>query len=185
MENEILYDRLDKLMKEQKFLFALSCSERLLPLYNNFSKKFEIIQSVDGFRLLDSFIQKGFKVFESGQNMMITSESAEEIVEQCLELTPDIEDYPTYDADLAQKPSLSVAYSYNLIYDDDINLIHYCSDMFLQSTYIIEMKNNFSQARYDVLIKEEIKIQEKMLDLIDQNRIREFREFSNLNKFEM
>lgn len=107
----------NKMPKKNSTFFCLLCAERLINIFDKFSRKFDI--TGDHFYLLE-------ELFNSVTNKDIVN--YREILQQVENTTPDSEEYSDVLADQAQCYSLCVLYAVEFIRNNDFEAIEYCKE---------------------------------------------------------
>ncbi|MFJ1440003.1 hypothetical protein ACILPE_09800 [Capnocytophaga canimorsus] len=178
MDNVSIYKEIKFLNDRERVLFAFSMAERMMPLYYDLCNNHTDLYNFDHYKELQSFLFKGFNCVNNESK--IDPLSIQKIIDTCVfVLTPDMEEIATTISDLAQKPSLCVAYGFDYMINKDVNSINYCSDMPFQCFYICyELDKN-----YNSIILKEIEIQKKLLQKIRSNeRLETIRSFNKSNQ---
>lgn len=178
MDNVIIHQRIESLNDKERVLFAFSMAERMMPLYYDLCNNHTDIYDFGHYKELENILSRGFNYASTG--VKIDPLIIQQIIDNCVFiLTPDMEEIATTISDLAQKPSLCVAYGFDYMINKDINSINYCSDMPFQCFYICyEAEEN-----YNSIITKEIEMQKTLLEKICSNeRLETIRAFNRNNQ---
>lgn len=164
MYNTIIKQKILNVSDKNRVFFAFSMAERMMPLYYNLCNNHSELYNFGHYTELENLLSKGFDYISN--KLKIDTLNIEKIIDTCVYvLTPDMEEIATTISDLAQKPSLCVAYGFDYMINKNIDSINYCSDMPFQCFYICyELKEN-----YDSIVTKEIETQKILLEKICSN----------------